>query len=203
MPTSFNLRHAFIAVALSAAAALPAAPAAAQISLPPVPCVPGVTCPQPKPECAHADAVPAADNLATVRHATLCLLNAERVKHGLAKLHASRPLRGVALRYAKRMVADSFFDHVSPTGSTFVQRIAQSTYLQHANGYNLGENLAWGGGPLCTPKAIVNAWMNSPGHRANILDGAFRDIGIGVALGVPVAGSGPGATYVNEFGHRG
>jgi uncharacterized protein YkwD len=44
--------------------------------------------------------------------------------------------------------------------------------------------------------------MHSPGHRANILNGAFRDIGVGLTLGVPVAGGGSGATYVNEFGTR-
>jgi uncharacterized protein YkwD len=189
--------------------ALSAAPAGAQITLPPVPCVKGVTCPKPapkpapKPVCAHTNVMPDADNLAVVRRATLCLLNLERTKRGLGKLHANAALRGVAMRYAKRMVSLSFFDHVSPTGSTFVERIQQSRYLKHANGYTLGENLAWGAGPLATPKRIVRAWMHSPGHRANILKAVYRDIGVGVTLGVPVAGSVAGATYVNEFGQRG
>jgi uncharacterized protein YkwD len=192
-------------VALTALVMLPAAPAGAAITLPPLPCVPGVTCPKPtpKPVCAHADVIPAAGNIATIRRATLCLLNVERTKHHLAKLHANRALRGVATAYAKRMVANSFFGHVSPTGSTFVQRILSSRYLEHANGYNIGENLAWGADPLSTPKLIVRAWMHSPGHRANILNGHYRDIGIGLALGIPVAGNGAGATYVNEFGQHG
>jgi uncharacterized protein YkwD len=132
----------------------------------------------------------------------MLLLNRERTSRGLGKLRANRPLRGVATKYARKMVAQSFFEHVSPGGSTFVDRIKRSDYIDGGDGYNLGENLAWGGGVQSAPRLIVRAWMNSPGHRANIINGAFRDIGVGVTLGVPVAGGGSGATYVNEFGTR-
>jgi len=145
--------------------------------------------------------MPAADNLAAVRRATLCLLNVERTGHGLSKLHANDALRRAAQPYAQKMVAEKFFDHVSPGGGTFIRRVARSAYLGGTNGWSLGENLAWGGGILATPGKIVRAWMRSPEHRHNILNGAYRDIGIGVALGTPV-GSTAGATYVNEFGKR-
>jgi uncharacterized protein YkwD len=201
MSPSFKLRQAWIVVALTAIFTLPSAPAGAQLLPTELPCVPGLTCP-PKPVCANEDLRPGEDNLALIRSATLCLLNHERTERGLEKLRANRPLRNVATRYARRMVEDRFFDHVSPGGSTFVQRIKQTAYLARAAGYSIGENLAWGGGALSTPKRIVRAWMNSPGHRRNILNGAFEDIGVGVALGVPVAGGGQGATYVNEFGRR-
>jgi uncharacterized protein YkwD len=46
-------------------------------------------------------------------------------------------------------------------------------------------------------------WMNSPGHRANILSASFREVGIGVALGAPRVGDHPAATYATEFGSRG
>lgn len=203
MPMSFNARHAWITVALIAAVALPAAPASAARTPSQLPCVPGATCSTPKPRCANANLQPAPGNLPAIRRATLCLLNVQRTSHGLRKLHANRPLRRVATRYARQMVARSFFAHVSPAGSTFVDRIRRTAYLDRANGYSVGENLAWGAGPLSTPRRIVRAWMDSPGHRANILNGVYRDIGVGVALGVPVAGGGPGATYVNEFGQRG
>jgi uncharacterized protein YkwD len=152
--------------------------------------------------CSNADLQPATDNLRRVRHATLCLLNVQRTRRHLGKLHANGALRGVAESYAQLMVTLHFFDHVSPTGSTFVDRIKQSTYLDGATGWELGENLAWGGGTLATPRSIVRAWMHSPGHRHNILTRAFRDIGVGVAIGVPVLAGGSGATYVNEFGQR-
>jgi hypothetical protein len=64
----------------------------------------------------------------------------------------------------------------------------------------LGENLAWGTGGLATPGAIMQAWMNSPGHRENILNPDFREVGIGVVAGNPAAADGYGATYATEFG---
>jgi len=200
MPHIINFRRVALAALAVMACAAPAANAGftpAQIN---VPCVTGVTC-QPKP-CPNADLVPASGNLARVEQATLCLVNKQRTRHHLSKLHLSHPLRAVARKYARQMVAQHFFEHVSPAGTTFVQRIQHSTYLHNANGWSLGENLAWGSGPLATPRKIVSAWMHSPGHRRNILDGSYSDAGMGVALGTPVSGT-PGATYANEFGHKG
>lgn len=186
MPPHNNLRRIGIAIAAAVACLAPAAPAnAVDLS-----------------SCAGAYAEPTADNRPMVRRATLCLLNEERAQRGLRQLHPRGALHGVAERYAQRMVTRSFFDHVGPEGSTFVDRIKRSDYLRAGDGFTLGENLAWGGGPRATPERIVRAWMDSPGHRANILNGRFRDIGIGVVTGVPVAYGGQGATYVNEFGTR-
>lgn len=206
MPSSsFPLRRAGIAAAAALALTLPAAPAGAQLPIP-LPCLPGLTCPQEEPQvkpCANEGLVPAAANLRAIRGATLCLLNRERSAQGLSPLRADRRLRRAATRYARQMARRDFFDHVSPTGSTFVERIRTTSYLTGADGYDIGENLAWGGGPLATPQQVVSGWMASPGHRANILKAEFRDVGIGVALGIPVPGLGVGATYVNEFGRRG
>ena len=52
-------------------------------------------------------------------------------------------------------------------------------------GYEVGENIAWGTAALATPRAIVAAWMASPGHRANILDPRYRETGIGVSRTLP------------------
>jgi uncharacterized protein YkwD len=98
------------------------------------------------------------------------------------------------------MVRQRFFDHVSPGGSTMAQRIKRTNYLDGRRGWSLGENLAWGSGSLATPAEIVDGWMHSAGHRRNILDAGFREIGIGIALGSPTGGA--GATYVNDFGSR-
>jgi uncharacterized protein YkwD len=64
----------------------------------------------------------------------------------------------------------------------------------------IGENIAWGTDYLSTPREIVRAWMNSTPHRKNILYTDFREIGIGVVLGVPDPALGDGATYSTEFG---
>ena len=155
--------------------------------------------------CAGADIQPNARNIATARSATLCLLNQQRASFGLGRLRAHRQLTVAAQSYAGDMVRGGFFSHVSPSGSTLEQRIRQGTrYLAGALRYQIGENIAWGQGALAKPSAIVAAWMASPGHRANILRGAFREIGIGIAPGAPMAGlaGDPAVTYTNEFGTR-
>jgi uncharacterized protein YkwD len=66
----------------------------------------------------------------------------------------------------------------------------------------IGENIAWGTLWLATPRAIVTSWMNSPGHRANILNPRFRDTGIGISPHAPASLSGgqSGAIYTQDFG---
>jgi uncharacterized protein YkwD len=155
--------------------------------------------------CGGADSTPTVRNIGKARAATLCLLNRERKAHGLRRLRAHRMLTSAAQQYAGAMVKGGFFSHVSPSGSTLEQRIRQETrYLAGALRYQIGENIAWGQGNLAKPRAIVAAWMASPGHRANILRATFREIGIGIAPGAPVAGlaGGPAVTYTNEFGTR-
>ena len=152
--------------------------------------------------CAGAGATPGTISPTAGRAAVLCLLNVQRAAAGLPALHANRPLRLAASRFARAMVAARFFDHVSPGGSTLRKRVARTAYLHHAPSWSLGENIAYGSVGLGTPAAIVRAWMNSPPHRANILDREFRDIGIGIAAGLPTRDPGPGATYVTDFGTR-
>ena len=99
------------------------------------------------------------------------------------------------------MVSEQFFAHVSPDGSELTDRLTGVGYLGNPGSWIVGENIAWGESYLATPGAIVKAWMNSPPHRANILNGDYSDIGLGIALGTP-ASSNPGATYTTDFGHR-
>jgi uncharacterized protein YkwD len=153
--------------------------------------------------CTGTDITPTQQNVATARAATLCLLNEQRAANGLGRLRAHRQLQAAAQSYAGEMVRGLFFSHVSPSGSTLDQRIRQGTrYLAGALRYEIGENIAWGQGALAKPSAIVAAWMASPPHRANILRAAFKEIGIGIAPGAPVAGltGDPAVTYTNEFG---
>jgi uncharacterized protein YkwD len=177
-------RLPFLTPALVLAVTLLAFPAAANAATP----------------CRGAHLTPSPQHAAQVRSATLCLLNRQRALHGLPRLRAHRSLSHAAAKYARLMVAQRFFDHVSPAGTTMPQRIKRTNYLKHTRAWSLGENIAWGSGGAATPARIVNAWMHSAGHRANILDRSFREIGIGIALGAPNGGA--GATYVNEFGRR-
>jgi uncharacterized protein YkwD len=154
--------------------------------------------------CAGADLTPTSGNVDQVRDATLCLLNDEREVRGLAPLRENGSLRTVAARYSRLMVREGFFDHVSPGGSTMMERIKRSSYLDGARAWSLGENIAWGSGSRATPRETVRAWMNSSGHRHNILNGSFRHIGIGISLGAPVRlrASSVAATYTTDFGRR-
>jgi uncharacterized protein YkwD len=150
--------------------------------------------------CPNADAAPRAEILPVLEEATLCLLNGERADRGLAPLAPNGRLAAAATAYAQDLVAGSYFSHTGRDGSGVADRIERSGYLPRGAGWMLGENLAWGTGGLATPGAIMQAWMNSPGHRENVLNPGFREIGVGVVGGNPAAANGLGATYATEFG---
>jgi hypothetical protein len=98
------------------------------------------------------------------------------------------------------MVARQYFDHLAQDGRDMVARLRATGYVPSNDVWLVGENLAWGTGTLATPRNIVIAWMNSPGHRANILRPQFREIGFGVVPGNPSRPDGAGATYTTNFG---
>jgi uncharacterized protein YkwD len=151
-----------------------------------------------------ADRDPSGASLRAARGATLCLLNRERRKHHLRRLHFNHRLALAGLRHARDMVKNDYFAHDAPSGQNFVQRIMQTNYVPPASSWFLGENLAWGDHRKSTPRSIVRAWMASPGHRHNILTANFREIGIAVVPGAPINGVTGAATYATEFGavHR-
>ena len=152
--------------------------------------------------CKHRYALPSQVSNKTVKQTTLCLLNHRRRVHGRHALKPNRRLARAAHRHARDMVQRNYFSHTSPGGASFVDRIMRQDYVDPGEGWTLGENLAWGSYQLATPKSIVRSWMHSPGHRANILNPAFREIGIGVVTGAPEAGTDHAATYATSFGRR-
>jgi uncharacterized protein YkwD len=144
---------------------------------------------------------PLALGLERTREVTLCLLNEQRARHGLAPLRGEPRLQLAGQRYTDELVERRFFAHVDPGGLDPQDRILMAGYP--ANNAWTGENLAYGTGPEGSPAAIVDRWMHSPGHRENILRATFTEIGIGVTFDVPKqepAGMDPGATYATEFG---
>ena len=164
--------------------------------------LPGTAPAKRKAGCANANVAPAAGNLELVRTAVLCLHNRERAARGLPRLTEHAELRAAAEGHSVHMVDAQFFSHDAPDGEDMVDRILGAGYAR-GRGWSLGENIAWGSGPLATAAGIHRAWMRSPGHRANILRRQFREVGIGIALGAPVPGGGyDGATYTADFGVR-
>lgn len=152
-------------------------------------------------DCAGANLLPALASVPTAKAATLCLLNNERTTRGLPALSTQPELEAAAHNYSQAMVQHRFFAHVSPGGQTIVDRLAG--YTGAAPTFTTGENLAWGEGALATPSAIVRGWMGSAGHRDNILNGNFSEIGVGIVGGTPSGGlPALSATYTTEFGSR-
>jgi uncharacterized protein YkwD len=145
--------------------------------------------------CRLADRPVQAATVARARGATLCLLNRIRRRHRLAALRPNGRLRAAATAHSRAMVRRRFFAH-----GAYVSRIQHTGYLARAGSWSVGENIAWGAGPLATPRAIVAIWMHSPPHRENILSPVYREIGVGIAPGTPTAAG--GATYTTDFGRR-
>lgn len=175
----FRLRRRTSIAALAASLVALAAPAAASA-------------------CPGAEDEPTVTNRAASERATYCLLNRERTTRGLRKLRRNPRLDLASVRHARAMAARDFFEH-----GNFVGRIRSANYLKGARSWRVGENIAWGSGTLGTPAEIVDAWMNSAGHRVNILNRGFREIGVGIAPGTPNRAYGDGGTYVTDFGARG
>jgi uncharacterized protein YkwD len=143
-------------------------------------------------------------SLKAARNATLCLINEERSARGLNRLRFNHKLTLAGLRHARDMVSQHYFSHDALSGEDFVQRILDTHYASPSASFSLAENLAWGTLDLSSPRETVKGWMNSAGHRRNILDVGFRELGIGIAIGDPTDGHEGGATYAAEFGtvHR-
>lgn len=153
--------------------------------------------------CQDAQLIPEFANLRPVRAAVLCLINRERAQNGEAPLAASERLDRAAQGHSEEMISADYFEHVSPSGLSPVARIRSTGYIPNSEvGYVIGENIGWATLSLATPEATVAAWVASPEHLANILEGHYRDTGVGVVAEVPasLSGGSPGATYTQEFG---
>jgi uncharacterized protein YkwD len=153
--------------------------------------------------CPNANLTPQTGNVEQVRAAVVCLINQERERHGLSPLQPNAKLARAAQGHSRDMSERDYFSHVAPDGETPLDRMRASGYLANPQaGYVVGENIAWGTLWLATPQAIVTAWMESPGHRANILDSSYRETGVGVSPRPPasLAEGQAGAIYTQDFG---
>ncbi len=149
--------------------------------------------------CAHAATTAAHTTRGEMRDAVQCLVNGIRAGHKLAPVARSWRLELAAQRHSQDMVARNYFSHVSPGGATLEQRVRRTGYAGDARDWSLGENIGWASGNA-SAKSLVDAWMDSPPHRAIILHRRFQEIGIGISHGVPVRTPGDGATAVLDFG---
>ena len=152
--------------------------------------------------CAGSRSRPSPASLERAIRATVCLINEARGRPRARRGCGPRAsLAKAAGAHSRDMVRHDFFAHDSPTGSTPKERIDRAGYFDGASSWAMGETIAWGSGGRATPASIVRSWLNSPGHRAILLDGRYKDLGVGIALGAP--GHGGGATFTGDFGARG
>jgi uncharacterized protein YkwD len=161
--------------------ALGAVPATAAADIAPPVALPGVslasaTGPSPAAlasgQCRGAGARRA--SAAVMRRAMLCLVNHARASAGRSPFRGERHLARAAARHAADMGRRGYFAHVSPSGKSPLSRARAAGWRG-----GVGEVIAWGCGTLASPRAILQAWLNSPPHRAIILGGG-RVAGVGV-----------------------
>jgi uncharacterized protein YkwD len=140
--------------------------------------------------------------LAAEEKATLSLHNEIRRDRGLKPLCVHPKLQKAARSHSRDMIERDYFSHDTKDGRTFDARLKAFGYdpggYRH---YAIGENIAYGNGPYGEPDSIMDAWMKSDGHRRNILNNEFREIGVGTHTGT--YGKTDGVTmYTADFGVR-
>jgi uncharacterized protein YkwD len=151
----------------------------------------------------YGDTPPAKLKKRQARKAILCLLNEERAAKGLPAFERSKKLQRAAQKHSARMTGSGCFEHQCPGEGDLVSRLGTVDYLLGGLlGWICAENIAWGEATAGTPRAMMDAWMNSAGHRANILNRDLREVGVGFAKGSPANARAPAGTYTTDFGSR-
>lgn len=131
------------------------------------------------------------DAQANPRQSVINLTNDERQKAGRPPLTSHPSLMQAAQSYAEVLASGDCFDHTCGPVPDLRDRVEQAGYTSWIA---LGENIAAG---AKTPEAVMNVWMNSAGHRDNILNPNYKEIGVGVA-----SGGRYGMYWVQVFGAR-
>jgi uncharacterized protein YkwD len=119
--------------------------------------------------CGPAQATPSSAELALLQ-----AMNEARHAHGLAPLRIDQRLQRTSCRHSLVMLRTDTFAH-----GAFAARIRRAGVRAR----RIGENLAWGVGPLAEAHALVNLWLASPEHRANLLRAGYRTVGVGIRTG--------------------
>jgi uncharacterized protein YkwD len=162
-----------------------AAPTAAPTKAAPTTAAPTTAAPT---TAAPTTAIPTATTLPAASAPTtrvLEIVNAERKKAGCSPLALNAKLTAAAQAHSKDMADHSNMSHTGSDGSSPADRITRAGYTWSS----YGENVAYG---YSTPESVMAGWMASAGHKRNILDCNFKDIGIGLAQ--------PGSYWTQDFG---
>ncbi|MCD0485161.1 CAP domain-containing protein [Streptacidiphilus sp. ASG 303] len=163
----------------------PAKPSATATPAPAKPSAPATAPAKPSAPATSAPATPTATAPSGPTARVVTLVNAERKKAGCAPLAVNARLTAAAQAHSEDMAAHRTMSHTGSDGSSPDQRITRAGYTWSS----YGENVAYGYG---TPESVMAGWMSSPGHKRNILDCSFKEIGVGLAQ--------PGDYWTQDFG---
>ena len=153
--------------------------------------------------CRGAHTKPAQLSPKEARQAIMCLVNQRRDNAGIGSLDRDRRLQRAAQRHNQRMHGNGCFAHQCPGEGGLGTRLRSVGYLSDGlRRWSYAENLAWGKKARGTPSSVVDAWMHSSGHRANILSRDFRDLGVGFAAGTPSSKRASAGIFTIDFGLR-
>jgi len=148
---------------------------------------------------AHGNTLPEDLSVEQAQSAIRCLINKERGSN----LGKDGRLENAAQYHSRYMRNHTCFSHHCSGEKDLLGRLKKFNYIIGGLSFWMyGENLAWGLSNDGTPRNIVQGWMRSPGHRANILNGRFRDLGVGFVHGTPNNPDAPGGIYTTDFGVR-
>ena len=128
---------------------------------------------------AAATAAPRAQatSLSSLEAGVLVDINAFRVQHHLAKLRLNGGLTAAARAHTEQMAQDGYFAHESANGAAFWKRIETFYATSPWRYWSVGENLLWSS-PSVSPPAALSRWLASPEHKRNLLNPAWREIGV-------------------------
>lgn len=139
-----------------------------------------------------------------LEHAVLKEINAVRARHHLKPVRASVQLWRASLRHAAAMGRRGYFEHDSLDGTPWDRRILRFYDVAKSRRWGIGENILWASDDV-EPADAVKMWMDSPGHRKNMLDPEWREVGVGAVA----VRNGPGvfegldvSVIVTDFGVR-
>ena len=129
----------------------------------------------PNPATPYTNGSGSSTALAQVEGEIFSLVNSERIKNGLSPLTQNAALANVARRKSQNMGDKGYFGHTAPDGTTTADWLKNEGHFFTAWGENIADF-----GANATAAEIMNGWMNSPGHRANILKPDFTLLGVGI-----------------------
>lgn len=137
------------------------------------------------------------------REAVFCLLNRERSARGIRRLERDKKLQRASQRHTNYMQSHGCFSHQCQGEPSLTQRLQNVGWLTGGlSRWAYGENIVVGAGDSGTPRSIVNAWMQSAGHRDNILNRTFDEAGVGYSKGTISSRNAVGSVVTADFGFK-